>query len=197
MLVRTEIRGSGDPIQLDYRLEKTPATAAGRSTTSTCWASGWWKPTAPSSPQEINTKGIDGLIATLAARNKSAAAKADGSADACRLRADRAPPPRTLTAREARDTLRMLKQALAQERGEAPVVVDAGPLQRFDSSALAVLLEIDRLAQAWGRDFAIRSAPAKLAALAKLYGVDALLLKAEGRPGRRPPAAADQRRPAT
>jgi phospholipid transport system transporter-binding protein len=105
--------------------------------------------------------------------------------------------PATLSAREARDTLRMLKQALEQERGANAVVVDAGPLQRFDSSALAVLLEIDRLAQAWGREFAIRSAPAKLAALAKLYGVDALLLKAEGPPAAATAGAGDQRRPAT
>jgi phospholipid transport system transporter-binding protein len=105
--------------------------------------------------------------------------------------------PATLTAREARDTLRMLKQALEKEGSENAVVVDAGPLQRFDSSALAVLLEIDRLAQAWGRDFAIRSAPAKLAALAKLYGVEALLLKPEGVAVAAGVAAADQRRPAT
>ena len=90
--------------------------------------------------------------------------------------------PVTLTAREARDTLRLLKQTLEQERGEGAVVVDAGPLQRFDSSALAVLLELDRVAQAWGREFAIRSVPAKLVALARLYGVDGLLLKAEGGP---------------
>ena len=102
--------------------------------------------------------------------------------------------PATLTAREARDTLRMLRQALEKEGGDSAVVVDAGPLQRFDSSALAVLLEIDRLAQAWGREFAVRSAPAKLAALAKLYGVDALLLKSEGRASAAP--SADQRRPA-
>ena len=91
----------------------------------------------------------------------------------------------------------MLRQVLEQERGENAVVVDASPLQRFDSSALAVLLEIDRLAQAWGRDFAIRSAPAKLAALAKLYGVDALLLRPEGRAPAAAAGAADQRRPAT
>ena len=89
--------------------------------------------------------------------------------------------PATLTAREARDTLRMLRQTLEKERGEGAVVVDAGPLQRFDSSALAVLLELDRVAQAWGRAFAVRSAPPKLAALAKLYGVDALLLRKEDR----------------
>ena len=91
--------------------------------------------------------------------------------------------PATLTARDARNTLRMLKQALEKERGEGAVVVDAGPLQRFDSSALAVLLELDRMAQAWGRGFAIRSAPSKLTALARLYGVDALLLdRAEAAP---------------
>jgi phospholipid transport system transporter-binding protein len=104
--------------------------------------------------------------------------------------------PDTLTAREARNTLRMLKQALEKEGSESAVVVDAGPLHRFDSSALAVLLEIDRLAQAWGRDFAIRSAPAKLAALAKLYGVEALLLKPEGAVVAASAATGDQRKPA-
>ena len=105
--------------------------------------------------------------------------------------------PATLTAREARDTLRMLRQALEKERGENAVVVDAGPLQRFDSSALAVLLEIQRLAVAWGRAFVVRGVPAKLAALAKLYGVDALLLRPEGRAPALAAGAADQRRPAT
>jgi phospholipid transport system transporter-binding protein len=105
--------------------------------------------------------------------------------------------PATLTAREARDTLRMLKQALQTEGSETAVIVDAGPLQHFDSAALAVLLEVDRLAEAWGRRFAIRSAPAKLAALAKLYGVDALLLKAEDRAVAATAPVADQRRPAT
>ena len=83
--------------------------------------------------------------------------------------------PATVTAREARDTLRLLSQALQREP-EKDVVVDAGNLQRFDSAALAVLLECQRLAQAWGKGFALRHAPPKLAALARLYGVDALLL---------------------
>ena len=43
-----------------------------------------------------------------------------------------------------------------------------------------MLLEIERLAVAWGRAFAVRGVPAKLAALAKLYGVDVLLLKRRG-----------------
>lgn len=83
--------------------------------------------------------------------------------------------PATLTADEARATLRMLTQTLRSEP-DSGVVVDASALQQFDSSALAVLLECQRQAQAWGRPFAVRQAPPKLAALAKLYGVDTLLL---------------------
>ena len=83
--------------------------------------------------------------------------------------------PGTLTAHEARDTLRMLTQAIqAQAEG---VEVDASHLVQFDSSALSVLLECQRQAQAWGKSFALRQAPPKLAALAKLYGVDALLIR--------------------
>ena len=59
--------------------------------------------------------------------------------------------PATLTSREARDTMRLLKQVLQSESGDGPVVVNAAPLQHFDSAALAVLLEIERLAGAWGR----------------------------------------------
>jgi len=87
--------------------------------------------------------------------------------------------PAIITSREARDTQRMLAQALQQEAkapGEAEVTVDASGLQRFDSSALAVLLECQRLAKAWGKGFAVRHAPAKLADLARLYGVDVLLM---------------------
>ena len=82
--------------------------------------------------------------------------------------------PATLTLRESRDTLRMLSQAL-QGDSDAGVVIDASPLQQFDTSALAVLLECQRLAQAWGKGFGVRQAPPKLTALAKLYGVDQLL----------------------
>jgi phospholipid transport system transporter-binding protein len=102
--------------------------------------------------------------------------------------------PATLTSREARVTLRMLTQALQSEGSEGPVIVEAASLQQLDSSALAVLLEIERLARAWGRAFSVRGVPAKLAALAKLYGVDVLLLKPDPVPA---DDAADQRKPAT
>jgi len=88
--------------------------------------------------------------------------------------------PATITLREARDTQRMLSQALQQEaktQAEATVTVDASGLTQFDSAALAVLLECQRLAQAFGKGFAVRHAPSKLAELARLYGVDTLLLK--------------------
>ena len=85
--------------------------------------------------------------------------------------------PTTLTLREARDTQRLLAQGL-QSEPTSGVVINASGLQHFDSSALAVLLECRRLAQAFGRSFEVRDAPVKLTALAKLYGVDELLLKA-------------------
>jgi len=85
--------------------------------------------------------------------------------------------PATLTLRESRDTLRMLSQAV-QGEPDAGVLIDASPLQQFDTSALAVLLECQRLASAWGKGFGVRHAPAKLEALAKLYGVDQLLFAA-------------------
>ena len=84
--------------------------------------------------------------------------------------------PAALTAREARDTQRLLAQALQREP-EGGVLVDASNLQQFDTAALSVLLECQRQSQAFGRSFAVRNAPAKLAALAKLYGVATLLLR--------------------
>jgi len=82
--------------------------------------------------------------------------------------------PATVTLAEARDTLRMLAQALPREP-DAQTTIDASGLERFDTSALAVLLECRRLAQAGGRAFAVREAPSQLGALARLYGVDGLL----------------------
>ncbi len=81
--------------------------------------------------------------------------------------------PVTLTLREARDALRLLKMSLERE-AEPLLVVDGSQLERFDSSALAVLLECRRLADAWGKRFELHGLPPKLLELARLYGVDEL-----------------------
>ena len=76
VVVRTEIKGRGDPIQLDYRLEKTPGVGTGWKIYNLNVLGVWLVDTYRSQfAQEINANGIDGLIATLAARNKSNAAK--------------------------------------------------------------------------------------------------------------------------
>lgn len=76
VLVRTEIVGKGDPIQLDYRLEKTPGEGAGWKIYNLNVLGVWLVETYRSQfAQEINAKGIDGLIDTLVARNKSNAGK--------------------------------------------------------------------------------------------------------------------------
>ena len=72
VVVKTEIRGRGDPVQLDYRLENT----------GTEWkvydinVLGVWlvENYRNSFSQEIGANGIDGLIAKLAERNKAAGA---------------------------------------------------------------------------------------------------------------------------
>jgi phospholipid transport system transporter-binding protein len=89
--------------------------------------------------------------------------------------------PATVTVREARDTQRMLSHALAQELGaqdEPNVTVDASGLTEFDTAALAVLLECQRQAAAWKKGLVVRNAPAKLTELARLYGIDELLMPA-------------------
>ena len=88
--------------------------------------------------------------------------------------------PATLTAREARETLRML--TLAIESQSDAVVVDASNLLQFDSAALSVLLECQRKALALGKAFTLLDPPPKLTALAKLYGVDVLLMRAASAP---------------
>jgi phospholipid transport system transporter-binding protein len=71
----------------------------------------------------------------------------------------------------------MLAQALQRESG-AVVTIDASGLRQFDTSVLAVLLECERLAQSAGKSFELVRVPAKLTALARLYGLDVLLMPA-------------------
>ena len=70
VLVRTQIKGDGDPVQLDYRLEKTPGQGSGWKIYDLNVLGIWLIDTYRSQfAQQINKNGIDGLIATLAARN--------------------------------------------------------------------------------------------------------------------------------
>jgi phospholipid transport system substrate-binding protein len=76
VLVRTEVKGHGDPIQLDYRLEKTPGEGAGWKIFNLNVLGVWLVETYRSQfATEINAKGVDGLIASLTTRNQANAKK--------------------------------------------------------------------------------------------------------------------------
>jgi phospholipid transport system substrate-binding protein len=70
VVVKSEIKGRGDPIQLDYRMEKT---AAGWKIYDLNVLGVWLVETYRSQfAQEINANGVDGLVSKLEQRNKSA-----------------------------------------------------------------------------------------------------------------------------
>jgi phospholipid transport system substrate-binding protein len=70
VIVRSEVRGRGDPIQLDYRLEKS---ATGWKIYDLNVLGVWLVETYRAQfAQEINANGIEGLIAKLSDRNKRA-----------------------------------------------------------------------------------------------------------------------------
>ena len=83
--------------------------------------------------------------------------------------------PDQLTHAQARACLDMLQEAARAETGER-VQLDATLLKRFDSSALAVLLALRRTCQRRGKSLLVTGMPSKLAELAELYGVAALLV---------------------
>jgi phospholipid transport system substrate-binding protein len=72
MVVNTEVRGKGDPIQLDYRLEKTPGEGAGWMIFDLNVLGVWLIENYRTQfTKEINAGGIDALIASLVTRNKT------------------------------------------------------------------------------------------------------------------------------
>ncbi|RZL09933.1 MAG: ABC transporter substrate-binding protein [Rubrivivax sp.] len=73
VVVRTVVRGKGEPIQIDYRLEK----AAGTWKIYDVNVLGAWlvQTYQNTFAQEVTASGIDGLIAKLAERNKQLAAR--------------------------------------------------------------------------------------------------------------------------
>ena len=67
--VRTEVLGRGDPVQLDYRMEKTPT---GWKIYDLNVLGVWLVETYRTQfAQEVSAKGIDGLIASMAQRNQT------------------------------------------------------------------------------------------------------------------------------
>ena len=93
--------------------------------------------------------------------------------------------PERLTHAEAGACARALAAELATRGAATPaggtagaadaVVADASALQHFDSSALAVLLDLRRAAQRQGVTLTVQGLPERLRVLAGLYGVAELL----------------------
>jgi phospholipid transport system substrate-binding protein len=72
VIVRTEVRGKGDPTQLDYRVEKAPDAPAGWRIYNLNVLGVWLVDNYRTQfAAEVNAKGVDGLIASLAERNKT------------------------------------------------------------------------------------------------------------------------------
>ena len=89
--------------------------------------------------------------------------------------------PAQLRHEEAPAWISQLEAAIAkQRRGSdgASALIDCSALERFDSSAVVVLLGALRSAQAAGVPVALKNPPDKLIKLASLYGADRLLLNA-------------------
>lgn len=82
--------------------------------------------------------------------------------------------PEELTQSQATACLHLLLPGLRSQSG-SEVVVDARALGRFDSAALAVLLECRRESLALGKRFSICGLPTRLGDLATLYGIAELL----------------------
>lgn len=82
--------------------------------------------------------------------------------------------PERLTLDEAAAALAALRTAVAGQ-GSGDVTVRAGALRHFDSSAVAVLLELRRDLQPQGRALRVQDWPPRLQDLVRVYGVQELL----------------------
>jgi phospholipid transport system transporter-binding protein len=84
--------------------------------------------------------------------------------------------PVLLTHDQATACAQSLGLAIRAEPG-GQVVIDANGLEKFDSSALAVLLQCRRDAAASSKSFEVIGLPHQLRELANLYGISELLEK--------------------
>lgn len=81
--------------------------------------------------------------------------------------------PETVTLAQSAALLPQLEAAVDSASGN--FVLDASRLSTFDTSALALVLQARRLAEARGLAFELHALPAQLRQLAELYGVAELL----------------------
>ena len=88
--------------------------------------------------------------------------------------------PALLTHDQASLCAQSLGLVIRSEQSDA-VCIDAYALEKFDSSALAVLLQCRRDAAAVSKSFAVTGLPPQLLELADLYGISELLEKHQGK----------------
>lgn len=82
--------------------------------------------------------------------------------------------PALLTHDQASACAHSLGLDIRAEQGDK-VVINASALEKFDSSALAVLLQCRRDSAAAGKRFEVNGLPHQLRQLANLYGISELL----------------------
>jgi phospholipid transport system transporter-binding protein len=82
--------------------------------------------------------------------------------------------PALLTQDQATACAQSLGLGIRAEQAKA-VLIDASLLEKFDSSALAVLLQCRRDSVASGKSFEVTGLPYQLRELANLYGISELL----------------------
>ena len=92
--------------------------------------------------------------------------------------------PERITMNDARACEQALRQAVQTARAQgqtSPWVVDASALRVFDTSALSLLLDAQRQAQAAGWTLQLQGVPTRLQELARLYGVESFLQSGDER----------------
>lgn len=82
--------------------------------------------------------------------------------------------PPEITHNQARACVLAMRQGI-RAMPDSQVLLDASQLVKFDSSALAVMLECRREVLALGKSFAVYGLTPQLAKLAALYGIEGLM----------------------
>jgi phospholipid transport system substrate-binding protein len=72
VVVKSLVKGHGDPVQLDYRMERTPGQGSGWKIYDLNVLGVWLVDNyRPQFAQQINAAGVDGLIQSLVERNRA------------------------------------------------------------------------------------------------------------------------------